>query len=86
MSRAFCSGLTRAKIVVSTTRGAECVVVECGDICSGHRGADVEAEVTTDLLGDDGIVAGDDLDGDAEVGESLEGCGGIEFGWSKKTR
>ena len=60
--------------------GAECVVVECGDICSGHRGADVEAEVTTDLLGDDGIVARDDLDGDAEVGESLEGCGGIEFG------
>ena len=41
---------------------------------------DVEAEVATDLLGDDGVVAGDDLDGDAELGEPLERRGGVELG------
>ena len=50
---------------------AECVVVERGDLGTGHGALDVEAEVATDLLGDDGVVAGDDLDGDAELGEAL---------------
>ena len=60
--------------------GAKRIVVKCGDVGAGHRGADVKAEVATDFLGDDGVVAGDDLDGDAERREAFEGCGGVKFG------
>src|SRR5207247_1394261 len=46
----------------------------------GHRGAGSEAEVTTDLLGNDGVVAGDDLDSDTERRETFEGRRGVKFG------
>ena len=39
-----------------------------------------EAEVAADLLGDDGVVAGDDLHRDAEPGEAFERRGGVELG------
>ena len=50
----------------------EGVVVDCGDLCTTQGALDVESEVATDLLGDDGVVAGDDLDGDPELREPRE--------------
>ena len=66
--------------------GAECVVVKRGDVGTGHRGADFEPEVATDLLGDDGVVARDDLDSDAERGEAFEDAAASSLGLSKNTR
>ena len=76
--RAFCSGLTRAKIVASVDGGGELGVVEGVEVGAGERAARVEAEGAADRLGDEGVVAGDDLDGDAELGESCDRVGG---GW-----
>ena len=86
--RAFCSGLTRAKTVVvgRSPRRARCRRAASRSVpvsVAGRR----QAEVAADLGGDRRVVAGDDLDGDAEAGEpgqrsrAASGLGG-----SRKTR
>ena len=74
-SRAFCSGLTRAKTVVVAI-AAPSASSSSASISAPVSAPDVEAEVAADLLGDRRIVAGDDLDGDAEAGQPVERLGG----------
>ena len=61
ISRDFCSGVTRAKIVVSRQRGRELRVVEPIELGAGERPLDGQADVRADLLRDAVVVAGDDL-------------------------
>ena len=69
--RAFCSGLTRAKIVVSSTACGECRRRRArrGRRRSASRPSGMPS-VAADRLGDEGVVAGDDLDRDTELGEA----------------
>ena len=74
--RAFCSGLTLAKIVASVDGGGDLRVVERVEVGAGERAARAEPQGAADRLGDERVVAGDDLDGDAELGESCDRVGG----------
>ena len=81
MMRDFCSGLTRAKTVVCGNRRQQ-----RGDRRDASISAPVthlldrEAEVTADLGGDRAVVAGDDLDRDAEVRELRDRGAGVGLG------
>ena len=50
-------------------RRGERVVVELLDLAAGQDAVDRDADVAADLGGDGAVVAGDDLDRDAEAGE-----------------
>ena len=71
MIRAFCSGVTRAKMVVARSRPASSA--------SSRASMSVPVSVPptpcrgpADTFGDDGVVAGDDLDRDTEIGEARQ--------------
>ena len=76
--RAFCSGLTLAKIVARSTAAVICVSSRRVEVGAGERAARAEPQGAADRLGDERVVAGDDLHGDAELGESRDRAGG---GW-----
>ena len=85
MMRDFWSGLTRAKTVVSRDRRRERVVVEPLDLGAGEDSVDGEADVAADLGGDGPVVAGDDLDGDAEPVELGDRRAGVRP-WAGRRR
>ena len=85
--RAFCSGQTRANTVVAAIAAASCVVVERRRCRRRSASAPPgRPRSRADLRGDRRVVAGDDLDGDAEVGEARQRRGGVGLGGSRKTR
>ena len=79
IKRAFCSGLDAGEDRRLDDPGPERIVVERRDVGPGHGPADLEAQIPAHLLGDDDVVAGDDLDRDPEPGQSLEGLRGVEL-------
>ena len=64
--RAFCSGLTRAKTVVSAIAAASRVVVHGVHPRRSARRLDAEPRSRQTLIGDGGVVPGHDLDRDPE--------------------
>ena len=58
----------------------ERVVVELLDLGAGQDAVDGEADVAADLGGDSAVVAGDDLDRDAEVASFAMRCAGVRLG------
>ena len=72
MIRDFCSGVTRAKIVVLGSSATRACVVELLELLSCDDRAGVEADLAAEVRGDLAVVAGDDLDGDPEAREPGE--------------
>jgi hypothetical protein len=79
ISRDFCSGVTRAKIVVFDSAAASCVFVELIELGSGERPVHGEADVGADPLRHAVVVVGDDLDLHVKGLETLErlACDGL---------
>ena len=86
INRAFCSGETRAKIVWFCAAACEFVVIHPLQLGTGDGALGHQTQFGTNLFGDPGIVAGGDLDLDAQRGQlaSDSSCGGL--GLSANTR
>ena len=72
MMRDFCSGVTRAKMVVFGSSATRAASSSLPSSLSGDHRAGVEADLAADVCRDLTVVAGDDLDGDLEPCEPRE--------------
>ena len=60
------------------------VVIQIGDVLPGQGANDRYVQLCTDMAGDQFAVAGDDLDGNANTFECLQGWSGTGFWWIQK--
>ena len=75
MIRVFCAGETRAKTVVLLGHRRERAVGHALDLVAADDAGTVEADLTADVLGDQLVVAGEDLHHDAVAAERAERLG-----------
>jgi len=76
----LCSGLTRGEHRGAFDSRRERSVIEAIEVGPGQRTAFVQAEVVADLGCDRGVVAGDHLDRDPQVGQPAQGLCGVQLG------